>query len=105
MRAGRLRHQIVIQICAATPDGAGAEVKTWSTFATLQASYEPLMGKELFAAQQEQARATTRFRVRFVAGITPKMRVSFDNRLFNIESVIDPYGRGRELHLMCAEDV
>ena len=105
MRAGALRHQIVIQRYTATKDSVGAEVKSWLAFATLRASYEPLMGKELFAAQQEQASVTTRFRVRYCAGITPKMRVLFEGRLFNVESVIDPYGHGRELQLMCVEDV
>lgn len=105
MRAGRLRHQISIEQVTETPDGSGGLVKTWSVFAPLRASYEPLMGKELFSAQQEQANVSTRFRVRHVAGITPKMRVVFDSRRFNIEGVIDVGGRGRELHLMCTEDV
>ena len=105
MRAGKLRHSIEIQQAIETQGGTGAPVKTWQTFTQTRASYEPMTGKEIFAANQEQATSTTRFRTRFVDGVTPKMRIIFKTRIFNITSAIDVYGRGRELEILAVEDV
>lgn len=105
MRAGRLRRQITIEVGTATQDATGQEILSWATFATVRASVEPLNGKESFTAEQEQAKATTRFRVRYIEGVTPKMRVNYDGRLFNIVSVLDPHDRRRELHILGVEDV
>jgi len=105
MRAGALRHQIIIQSAAEAPDASGSPVEAWSTFATVRAAYEPQSGKESFTEDQEQATANTRFRIRYLSGVTAKMRISFDSRVFDIQSVIDVGGRGKQLHIMCAENV
>ena len=75
MRAGRLRHRVVIEKNAPTADGSGALVDAWTTFATRWASVEPLSGREFFASRQIEAEVTTRIRLRHLAGVTPKMRV------------------------------
>lgn len=104
MRAGSLRHRIDIETLTNTPDEFGGEAGAWSAFASnVPASYEPLTGKEFFAAKQENSQVQARFRIRYQAGIVPAMRVNFGGRLFNIESVIDPRGGNRELQLMAVE--
>ena len=105
MRAGALRHQIIIQSVTEVPDASGSPVESWSTFATVSAAYEPAFGSEGVKEDQEQATVNVKFRVRFLSGVVPKMRVSFDSRLFDIQSVIDVGGRGKQLHLMCVENV
>lgn len=105
MRAGRLRHKIEIQHSVETQDSIGAVVNNWQTFTQTRASYEPKTGKEAYAAMQEHAETSAVFRLRFRKGITAKMRLIYDGRIFDIESVVDMYGRGRELQLMCVENV
>ena len=46
---------------------------------------------------------TTRFRIRYLAGVKAAMRISFASRTFDIQSVINPDERNRELHLMAVE--
>lgn len=105
MRTGQLRHKITIQQAAKTSDGFGGWTQTWTNFATVWAAIEPLRGREFFAAAQVQAEQITRIRIRYLAGITPKMRILFDARTFSINTIINVNERNRELHLMCEEMV
>lgn len=103
MKAGKLRHRITIQKATEAPNAYGEMVQTWGTFATVSASVEPLRGRELWAAGGQQARVTTRIRIRYLRGVTSKMRVLFGSRAFEIESIIDPEERNAEMQLMCQE--
>jgi len=105
MRAGRLRHKIEIQRPVETDGSMGSVVSSWQTFTQCRASYEPKTAKETYQANQDFAQSEAMFRTRFVPGVTPKMRLIFDGRTFDILGVIDVYGRGREMQIMCKENV
>lgn len=106
MKAGDLRHRIVIQSASTAQDAYGEPVQTWGTFATLWAAVEPqpLQGREYFVGQQMQSEVSTRIRIRDYPGITPLMRVLWDSRYFQIESIVADRTNRRELHLMCREN-
>jgi SPP1 family predicted phage head-tail adaptor len=74
-------------------------------YKTVFGSVEPLSGRELFNAQTISAETTTRFRIRFIPGITKKMRLAFKDRIFNIEAIINAEERNAALEIMCAEGV
>jgi len=103
MRIGRLRHRVIIQQVAESQDSTGAPLETWGTFAEVWAGVEPLRGREFFASKQIQADVTTRIRIRYLAGVTPKMRVLWGSRVYLIDSVIDPEERHVEMQLMARE--
>lgn len=103
MRAGRLRHSIIIQHYTTTYDEYNAPIQTWATFATVRAGIEPLKGEERFLAAQRQASTTHRVVTRYVPGVTAAMRVKFGDRYFAIKEILNPQERNRELHLMCEE--
>jgi SPP1 family predicted phage head-tail adaptor len=105
VKIGNLRHRITIEQAAVAQDTDGAVLESWSTYAMVQASIEPISGREYFAAQSTQADVTHRIIVRYRSGITPKMRVNHGSRIFDILSVININERNRELHLMCRENV
>lgn len=105
IRAGKLRHEIVIQKTTQTQSTSGAFVDSWATFATVRASIEPLNGKEYFDSQQVNAEENIRFRIRYLPNLTTKMRISWDSRIFDIRSIINTNERNRELILMVVEDV
>ena len=105
MKIGKLRHKITIQEYTASRDSFGAEVEGWSDKASVFASVTPMSGKEYFASQQLNAEVTTKITIRYLAGITPKMRVMFGNRIFEILSVLNFEERKIELNLMCKESV
>jgi len=95
----------VIEAPAESQAADGSIVQTWSTFADAWASVEPLTGREYFSAQREQASASDRIRMRHLDGVTHRMRVAWDGRIFEIESVANVDERKRELVLMCTESV
>lgn len=105
MKIGKLRHRVTIEQVTEAQDTDGSVIETWSAFAIGQASIEPISGREYFAAQSTQADVTHRVSLRYLPGITPKMRVTFGSRVFDILSVINVDERNRELQLMCRENV
>ena len=105
MNIGSLRHRVTIQQYGITRDDFGAEVPDWMPLATVWASVEDLAGKEYFAAQQVNAEVSTRIRIRYRGDIKPQMRVVYGARVLDIQAVLDPEGRRRELQLMCKEAV
>ena len=105
MKIGKLRHKITIQEYSATRDSFGAQIEGWNDKASVFASVTPICGKEYFASQQLNAEVTTKITIRYLAGITPKMRVMFGNRIFDILSVLNFEERNIELNLMCKESV
>lgn len=102
MRAGRLRHTIVIQRRVAGQDSYGQPLESsWENFKTVRASVEPLQGREFFSAQAVQSEANVRFRMRHVSGVTSDMRISFSGDIYEIHGQpINPNNRSRELHIM-----
>lgn len=103
MRPGTLRHRVEIQALTVTEDDIGNQVYEWQTIATVWASVEPLKGREYWAAAQIQAETTVKVTIRYLAGITTAHRVEFGEKLYDIQSIIDPEERNRELILMCKE--
>lgn len=104
MRAGTLRHKVIIQGLQSTTDSEfGGLVSEWSEIATVWASVEPLHGRELVAAQSVAAETTTKITMRYRSDITTANRITFDGKFYNLLSIIDPQLRHRELIIMASE--
>lgn len=108
MRTGSLRHRIDIQRekSPATRSESGEEVPVWQTLVTRYASIEPLSGRELWQARQVRPDVTHKIIMRFFA-MTPKYRLKFGSRIFNVVSVLNPgeRARGSAMELICVEEV
>ena len=105
MRGGPLRYRITIERPVEIQAGDGSMITAWETFADVWASIEPLIGREYFAQDREQAAVSHKIRMRYLPGITHKMRVAWESRIFEIESVLNVGERNREIVLMCSESV
>lgn len=102
MRAGRLDREIEIQKKTVARDSYGQPLETWSTLATVWAAKEDDRGREFFAAQQVQAFAPTRFRIRYRSDVTAGHRVSYGGQVYDVRAVATPpVARDRETHLYC----
>lgn len=84
-----------------TPYGNSRPI--WKNVATVRASVEPLQGREYFSGPFQMGENIIRVRIRYLEGITNKMRIKYGKRLFDIYSVIDSMESHRELQLMCKE--
>lgn len=111
MRSGGMRHRVTIQEVTESRDSYGETTESWGTFAVRWASIEPIAGREYFQAKQENSEVDVRIRMRWdeeVADINTKMRVVYslptgDERIFDIEAVLNLRERNREVVLMCRE--
>ena len=102
MRAGQLDRRITLRAPTATQDAAGQQIDTMSVVATVWANEFPLRGEEGFAAAQKYGEVTTRFRIRYLAGITVRHDLVYDGRTYDIKAVL-PIGRRVGLELIaCA---
>lgn len=103
MKAGKLRHKIIIEQAINSIDSYGATTRTWSTYATAWASVEPLTGREYFEQGKVNSEVTTRIRTRYISGVTNLMRVKFGTRIFGIVRINNILERNKEFELMCQE--
>lgn len=105
IRAGEMRHRLSIQEQTFVPDAAGQPEEAWALHAEVWGAVEPLLGNEFVASLQRQDRLPTRFRMRFLEGVVPRMRIVFDGRLFDILTVQVPAGIKHEMIVLAEEQV
>lgn len=103
MMAGYLRHRCWIKEATHTADGFGGITTTWGTVTVCWGALEPLKGREWIASGMENSEISGVFRMRYYSGIRPNMRVYYGSRVFDIQSVIDPSERHKELELRVKE--
>jgi head-tail adaptor len=107
INAGKLRHSVRIEQRSTIQDGAGEPALSWTLFAARRAAIERTPGREVLASQERQSRVPTTFRLRYLAGVVPAMRLTLwlspNKRIFNILSAIDPTGLGAELVITAEE--
>ncbi len=88
MQAGRLDRRIDLQRQEPSLDGAGAKVKTWQTFAaSIPARVRPTQGREQVLEGERQARTDREFEIRFRTDVTPKVRILYQERAFDVLDV------------------
>lgn len=103
MKFGKLRYRIVIEESIASRDSFGAEVSEWIQFAKVWANVSPISGREFVTFKQINAEISTKITLRYLAGVNTEMRVLFKDRIFEINSIINPEEKNVSLLLMCKE--
>ena len=108
INAGTLRKRITLQQQSTSVDTYGQQITTWTDVATVWASIEPSVGRELMAAQAVRLDQPTTITMRWQpAFASPKalaaMRAVYNSRIFNIYSVENEEERNRMLTLLASE--
>jgi SPP1 family predicted phage head-tail adaptor len=102
---GKMRHFITINKMLDSLSASGAVTETASTYATAYAEIIPLSGSEDYEAMGISADVVYRIRTRYIAGVTPKMQITWDGRTFTISSVRNIDEMNRWMVFECVEDV
>jgi len=102
--AGTLDRPIRFEHATETTSTSGEVSLVWATLADVWGSKEPLLGRELFAAQQAVAKVDTRFRVRYsslVKDVNPDetYRIVCDGKVYDITAVMET-GRREGLEIL-----
>jgi SPP1 family predicted phage head-tail adaptor len=97
------RHKIDFLQRVTGQDDYGEPVDTWTNYKTgIWASYEPLLGNEFFTAHTTDNKVEAKFNMRYVEGVTSKMRLRFNNKDYEIiGEPINVKGLNRELLCYC----
>jgi SPP1 family predicted phage head-tail adaptor len=103
MNIARLNRRITLQRRESVKDDEGIVTEGWADVAAVWAAVEPLRGREYFTAAAVNQENTVRFRMRYRPGVTSEMRVLYDGRIYDINSVIDVNESHQEIQLMCEE--
>jgi SPP1 family predicted phage head-tail adaptor len=101
---GELRHRLVIEAPAETPDGAGGVTRTFSTIATVWAAIEPVSADGRLIADREMAALGHRIVLRRRDDLTLNHRFRLGARVFAIRVLSDPDERGEFLQCLVGEE-
>jgi SPP1 family predicted phage head-tail adaptor len=105
METGELRHKICIEEKVILRDSYGAEVVTWSPLFYSWVKIEPLTGREYFASKQTQATTSHKITMRYQAGIHPYHRISWAERVFSIDAILNEDERNISLIIFATEAI
>jgi len=103
MQSGKLRHLFTIEQPTETKDGSGRMVVTWSTFASVYGSLTPSSYKYQVMAESSKLIASDVVRIRYLDGITEKMRFKLGTRVFSIISIKPDETLRRDLVILVYE--
>lgn len=113
MEAYRLRHRVLIQEPVEAQDPVTGEITvTWTTITDQEGN--PLgavpaevltgPGREFYQSGAEQADTMARINIRWFDGLTQKMRIVWDGRIYNIKSYDTDITGRREWRLRCGDE-
>ena len=100
--AGILREKVVVEQPTVSRNTLGETTQTWSRLVERWASVEAVSYVEQQQQGQTSGTISHSVRMRYVPGITGKMRIRWGSRLLYISSVIDKNNR-EEHELECEE--
>ena len=101
-----LRHRVDIDERLQVLNDFGEQIDTWHMVVWSEpAAVEPLRGSEAFAALQISSDQPYKIVVRFRPDIrySPNMRVLWEGRTLDIESVAEEKAAGHYVHIHCRE--
>jgi len=108
VRAGDLRHLVVIEQQAQTQDSFGGQPLTWTAVDTVWADINPLSGREREASQAINVEISHEITIWYQARFAdPKVmaayRLRYGTRLFNIHGTLNVDERNREITILAGE--
>lgn len=98
LKAGKLRHRITIEAPVETRDPDSGEVLvSWTPLYTkVAAAIEPLSVKEFIASKTLQSQITAHITIRYRDGLTAKMRINHNGKIYNPEGWLPDVDSGLE---------
>lgn len=95
--AQELRHRITFERLQEVIDPAtGYRTEEWVEVAATFARVDPMLGRERLTAMQVMEHAQTKFTCRYLQGVTTHDRLIWKGEVWDMQSIIDVGGLGRE---------
>ena len=101
MEIGKLRNKITIKSVTKTIDDLGYTTEMQDNIESAWAEVIPISSKEFYSNASENIKNITKFRIRYLKGITSDMKVEFQENKYNIKGIMNIDMRCKELILIC----
>lgn len=106
---GNMNKRITIQKYTSIEGEWGQTTTQWIDFTTVWASINSLFGKEFWEAKQCNLENSINITIRYQKALkdldTREYRVKWDNKIYNIINIDNPYFKNKYLTLKCVEVV
>ncbi|AGW13817.1 phage head closure protein [Megalodesulfovibrio gigas] len=89
LRAGQLRHPVMVQANTPTQDAGGEWGAAWADVGLAWADIDDVRGQESRLAMENQGYVTHKIKIRPFAGLTIKHRILWGSRVLNISHIDD----------------
>jgi SPP1 family predicted phage head-tail adaptor len=92
LASGKMDRRVTIQRAITAQDATGQVIETWSTLATVWASWRRASANETLAASELASQVTDIFETRYFAAIVdinPKDQVLFNGRTYDIADAVE----------------
>lgn len=90
IKSGELDRLLTIQEDVGTKDEFGQTIIDWQDVHTnIPCGINFIKGGEIWEGTADVSNLTTDFKIRFIEGITPRMRIVFENEIYDIKRVIE----------------
>lgn len=103
MRAGSLRQTIGIKSPVKAKNNLGEALNAWTPFATAWSEAKPISSSKRFISNHLKTEVNFQFRMRYMDGINHQMKVFYNGREFDIDSVLNVGERNEELIVLASE--
>lgn len=103
--SGSFRHRITFLKETITVDELMQENVEMVEVATVWCMIKTVSGREYFSAASTQNENTYRFIIRYKNGLTPDMQIKFNERIFDIESILNDDELNKTLTIIAKERV
>ena len=103
VQAGKLRHRVQLQCVTRTRSATGSSVITYTDGPKSWASIVQAKGQELERLKQSSPNSSFLIRLRTVDGLVEGNRITYKNKIFDIDDVNDIDLRGKITELACTE--
>ncbi|MDH6265644.1 head-tail adaptor [Rhizobium sp. SG_E_25_P2] len=94
MRAGKLKHALMIEREVKAVDAAGYVTSTWMLIGTIRAELAQQATTEGATGYGEAGTAGLTFKTRYLTGLTTADRIRYLGRAYNLKSITDFGPRG-----------
>ena len=105
MQTGKLNKRVQIISQKAQTDDLGFDTFTDAVHCTCWASIEPARGKVFYEMERRADTEYSKITIRWRPSITHDMKVKYQDHLYDIDTIVDPYMRHEALELYCTEEI
>jgi SPP1 family predicted phage head-tail adaptor len=103
MNPGQFKNRISFEKLDGYEDALGQYREEWVQDVSVWCMIKTVQGREYFTAAASQSEKTYRFVIRYRSGINSTMRIKYNGRIFDIDSVINDDELNKTLTIIAKE--